>query len=92
VIERSLEKAIVTRFRDRIVGCLKHPSKEEEMNLRRNILKAQEKGQEFFGVKVSSQHLHFGEGRRVVWWCRELWCGGGGGEGRILLTNNFFLL
>ena len=53
MIERSLEKAIVTRFRERIVGCLKHPSKEEEMNLRRNILKAQEKGQEFFGVKVS---------------------------------------
>ncbi len=74
MIERSLEKAIVTRFRERIVGCLKHPSKEEEMNLRRNILKAQEKGQEFFGVKVSLQRPHCEGGKES---CVVECCGGG---------------
>jgi len=50
VVESSLERALVARFRDRIVACLKKPNKEAEMHLKRKIAAASTKPQQFFGV------------------------------------------
>ncbi|ELR16367.1 Vacuolar sorting protein 9 (VPS9) domain containing protein [Acanthamoeba castellanii str. Neff] len=55
VIENSLERALVSRFRDRIVACLKKPTKEEEMHLKRKVAAASTKPQSFFGI--SEEHV-----------------------------------
>lgn len=50
VIENCLEKALIPRFKPRILACLKRPPIEEEMNLNRKIMEARTRSQQFFGI------------------------------------------